>query len=79
VRRRGIHSGLRAKGIRLQRFLDPEEGDSELVLEVHVEANAAQALAYWEAVGEDIDKWKEKLDIPLRERLIHEWSLRVLW
>lgn len=71
--------GLSIKSARIYQSDDPEEHDKELVLEVVVNASAAQALAYWEAAGTAVDTWKDSLSARERSILIGESSLRVVW
>lgn len=49
------------KAIQWSGYVDPEEGTAELVLTVTVLATSAQAMAFWDSVGDDIERMKEHL------------------
>lgn len=71
--------GVPIKSARVYQFVDPEEHDTELVLEVAVAAGEAEALAYWQAVGSAVDAWKDSLSARERSILIGESSLHIVW
>lgn len=71
--------GVPIRSARVYQFVDPEEHDKELVLEVAVAAGAARALAYWQAVGSVVDTWKEGLSDRERSLLTKESSLHIVW
>lgn len=48
-----------------------EEDWIEVVFRVYVKANAAQAMAFWHAIGSAIDRWRPSL-APLPQRLLDE-------
>ena len=60
-------------------FRDPEEERSQALLRLFVDANAAQAIAFWDSLEKDLEDWLEGLDEHLRLRFLRDISLRVHW
>ena len=76
---KALSSGIPLKSIHVYVSRDPEENTSVIVFELHVEASAVQALAFWEALGVVIDRWRGGLTEYLKELLITRWSIQVRW
>ncbi|MBI4287707.1 MAG: hypothetical protein HY671_04660 [Chloroflexi bacterium] len=72
-------SGISIKQIRLYLYRDPEENTREIVYEITVLGNPAQAFAYWDTIGLHIDKWRDGLSSDLKGKLVTQWSVRVRW
>ena len=60
-------------------FRDPEEERSQALLRLFVDANAPQAIAFWDSLEKDLEDWLEGLDEHLRLRFLRDISLRVHW
>jgi hypothetical protein len=61
VKSEAVRRGMESTGVRISRFDDPEEGDSELVISQAVTAGANEALAYWDCLGRTIEAWVKTL------------------
>jgi hypothetical protein len=60
-------------------FNDTAEDRLQVVLRVFIEANASQAMAFWESLENDIQEWVSKLDDRKRLVFVRDISLRVHW
>lgn len=60
-------------------FSDPEEDWEELVFQIKVQSPPAEALALWDSIGDEIDRWKETLSKPLANMLAERIGVHVLW
>jgi hypothetical protein len=52
---------IRSAGVRISHFNDPEEGDSQLVITQKVDAGPDVALAYWDELGQSIQRLADTL------------------
>jgi hypothetical protein len=60
-------------------FTDPEEGWKRIILSAKVRCLPAQALAFWDYVGAQIDDWKATLPEEQAEFLVNTFSACVDW
>jgi hypothetical protein len=60
-------------------FNDPAEDRQQVVLQVLTEANASQAMAFWESLENDIHEWVSQLDDRNRLIFVRDISLRIHW
>lgn len=60
-------------------FNDPAEDRLQVVLRVLTEANASQAVAFWESLENDIHEWVSQLDDRNRLIFVRDISLRIHW
>lgn len=72
-------STIRIDSINASSFRDPEEGWTEVVLNISVVANPPQALAFWDSIGRAIDRWKQRLPTRLAELLDDQVAVHVFW
>ncbi|MBI2919287.1 MAG: hypothetical protein HYY01_15035 [Chloroflexi bacterium] len=70
---------IRTRELVLCAFSDPEEDWKEVVFQIHVAAPAEEALALWDAIGGEIDKWKETLPRSQVNLLCERVGMHVLW
>jgi len=60
-------------------FSNPEEDWHQVLLRVFVEANAAQAIAFWDSLESDLQEWVSKLSAHQRLVFLNQVSLRIHW
>jgi hypothetical protein len=60
-------------------FDDPAEERLQVVLRLLTEANASQAVAFWESLENDIQEWVSQLDDNNRLIFMRDISLRIHW
>jgi hypothetical protein len=60
-------------------FSDPAEDRQQVVLRVFAEANATQAVAFWESLESNIQEWILGLDNSSRLTFLRKISLRIHW
>jgi hypothetical protein len=74
-----LQSGVGARGV-----LDVESSHEELdsgrpVLRVYLDASAPQALAFWDGLESELDRWLEHLNDKERDIALGTLALRVHW
>ncbi len=72
-------SGLPIKAVDWLIFEDPEEGTRELVLNTIFEATSDQAMAFWDNVGDDLDRMKLRLSEDLRALMDRYLAVEISW
>lgn len=58
---------------------DPEEGTSQLVMRVYVDASPAQTLAFWDSLDIELDRWLKRLDHNDGQAVLKDIGLRFHW
>jgi len=66
--------------VKLRRSVEPEDPDwEELVFEVRVDAGPTEALAYWDRIGQRLDRIIEELSEPRRRTFARQLAVHVTW
>lgn len=77
---RDARGGVHVSSVKLRRSTEPEDPDwEELVFEVRVDAGATEALAYWDRVGERLERATAALDQPRTETFARQVAVHVAW
>lgn len=79
-----VHSKALQAGFPVSRALldveqDPEEGTGQAVIRVYTQASAVQALAFWDSLAIEIDRWTQRLGGEQRRTLLERIGLRFHW
>ncbi|MBI2320925.1 MAG: hypothetical protein HYU88_02215 [Chloroflexi bacterium] len=72
-------SMLPLRGIRVGSFTDPEEGWTKIVFVVDAQCTAEQALAFWDYLGAEFDKWRACLPHVEADELCERFTVQVSW
>lgn len=72
-------AGVSAREIRISLKRSPEEDWQEVVFRVFVDANAAQALAFWDSIGRAIMRWRPRLSRRAQRLLDEQIGVFVEW
>lgn len=75
---KALQSGLAVEGA-IDVEENVEETSSRVVLRVYVDASAEQALAFWDGLAVDMDRWLEHLDSVDQRMVMKDIGLRVHW
>ena len=70
---------VRSDAIVISRFLDPEDGSEEFVIEQHVPLPRRAADLYWDSLGWAINRWTKGLPRALRDVALERVSVSVEW
>lgn len=72
-------NGIPLEAVEIRGERDLEEGWTEIVVQMGVNANAEQALAYWDSLGRAIDRWAAFLPADDARLVRDELAVHVIW
>ena len=72
-------SSIPIKYIQIDTSTEPDEGWDEIVINVVVEVPPQQALAFWGAIGEGVEKWAQRLPQDEKDLLYEKIAISVHW
>ena len=75
---KALQSGIKAAGA-IDAETDRDSGALTAILRVYLDANAAQALAFWNGLDSDLEGWMARLNTANRLVAQRDVSLRVHW
>lgn len=77
---RAARRGIEIASLKLRRSTEAEDPDwEELVFEVRVDAGATEALAYWDRVGERLERATAALEQARAETFARQIAVHVAW
>ena len=76
---RAIEIGISLQAIEWTVFRFRDFRQTDLIFRVTVDATPAQALSFWDYLGEALDAWRDRLPAAKAEVLQDKISLEVLW
>jgi len=79
VASRALQTGISILASQLDFEQDPDEETVTPILRVMLDASPAQALAFWDSLDTDLDRWLQHLDPPGRTVLETVLGLRIHW
>jgi hypothetical protein len=71
--------GIDAQRVEVSRFTDPEESTEELVVTQYVNLPAEGALAYWDEVGAEVQRWISSLPPRDAELATRHIAVNIRW
>jgi len=74
-----LRAGVRVEELRVQSFIDPEEGWTRTIIVARVSCSPVQALAFWDYIGGQIDRWKATLPGDQADLVAETFSVCVEW
>jgi hypothetical protein len=78
VASKALQSGLSIRGV-VDVETDRDEGTNLPVLRVYLDTTAAPALAFWDGLEPDLDRWMSREDEGTREQILNDIGLRIHW